>query len=61
MREKTASASESLARNLAAKTANGEGTVHHGTMLQPKAGRQYLRAVQPKADFGHDRPLSPHG
>jgi hypothetical protein len=49
MREKTASASESLANNLAANAADGEETVHRGTMGQPMASRQGLK-----------RPISSH-
>jgi hypothetical protein len=59
MREKTASASESLADNLAADTADGEETVHGGTMRQPGAVRQYLTIYRRSADFGHDWPLRP--
>jgi hypothetical protein len=39
-REKTASASESLANNLAANAADGEETVHGSTMSQPGGWRQ---------------------
>jgi hypothetical protein len=62
VREKTASASESLANNLAANTANGEETVHGGMMLQPGARRQSLLRNSPFAEpnsamIGHYRRL----
>ncbi|MET0876866.1 MAG: hypothetical protein ABWY14_06990 [Tardiphaga sp.] len=56
--EKTASASESLARNLAANATFGEKTVHGGTMRQPGVCRQGWGTAGGLADFGLNRPVT---
>jgi hypothetical protein len=53
--EKTASASESLANNLAANAADGEDTVHGSTIAVSESRRQGLA----RARFGADQTAEP--